>query len=415
MSEAPAKLQPQAHRNLLKIIASALRQTFDGKAYADQVLERTLKGDSRLGARDRKFIAGYFYDMVRYWRQVLWLEERALGQVSKDFFVKVLLWVHKDALYRMDHMEEALILPEATVLEGLLYGRDGIEMPPVVKTSFPDWLYQWGTDELKDRWPLEAAASNDAAPIYLRTNRLKTTPGELQSILASEGVQVLSMNPSLFPDALAMTTRDNVIRLGSFRKGLYEVQDASSQRIAPFLDVEPGMEVIDACAGAGGKTLHLAALMENEGSITAMDVEGWKLGELIKRARRNGIEIIETRQIRTEKDIKMYRESCDRLLLDAPCTGMGVLRRHPDSKWKLTAESVKKVQDTQAQILDSYPTMLRPGGKLVYATCSIMPSENERQVMEFVAAHPEFEIEDMVHTWPSEGYDGFFMARMKKG
>jgi 16S rRNA (cytosine967-C5)-methyltransferase len=228
-----------------------------------------------------------------------------------------------------------------------------------------------------------------------------------------EGVEVKLVEGH--PDALLMTTRENVIRLGSFRKGLYEVQDASSQLIAPFLQVEAGMSVIDACAGAGGKTLHLAAMMENEGNITAMDVEGWKLGELQKRARRAGVSIVETQQIRNPKDIKNLYESADRLLLDAPCTGMGVLRRNPDAKWKLTSEHTDWVRNTQTEILEDYSMMLRPGGKMVYATCSIMPSENERQVENFLANNPEYILEEMHHTWPSEGWDGFFMARMRKG
>ena len=206
--------------------------------------------------------------------------------------------------------------------------------------------------------------------------------------------------------------RTNVIRLGSFRKGLYEVQDAASQRIAPFLQVESGQLVIDACSGAGGKALHLAALMEDKGKIIAMDVEGWKLEEVKKRATRAGVKSITTEFIRGNKTIKNWQNRADRVLLDAPCSGLGVLRRHPGTKWKLTLQDYEEVKSVQADILDRYSRMVKPGGKLVYATCSLMPGENEEQVKLFLSDHPEFELEEQQRTWPSEGWDGFFMARM---
>jgi len=398
-----------AHRNLLKIIASALRQTFDAKGYADSVLERTLKGDSRLGSRDRRFIASHFYDMVRYWRQVLWIEEKATGANAKDHFTRVLLWVQKGGEYGLSHIPEAENLPKKEEIEQWLLE----PLPRAIAQSYPEWLDHWAMEELPERWPLECEALNVVAPTYLRVNSLRATAQEVKEVLAMEGVEVSLVEGH--PYALLMATRENVIRLGSFRKGLYEVQDASSQLIAPFLEVESGMSVIDACAGAGGKTLHLAAMMEDEGNITAMDIEGWKLGELQKRARRAGVSIIETQQIRTPKDIKNMYQSADRLLLDAPCTGMGVLRRNPDAKWKLTAEHTEWVRNTQLEILEDYSMMLKPGGKMVYATCSIMPSENEKQVEKFLSNNPEYQLEAMHHTWPSEGWDGFFMARMKKG
>jgi 16S rRNA (cytosine967-C5)-methyltransferase len=205
-----------------------------------------------------------------------------------------------------------------------------------------------------------------------------------------------------------------VIRLGSFRKGLYEVQDAASQRIAPFVQPEAGQIIIDACAGAGGKTLHLAALSHDKARIVAMDVEGWKLEELKKRASRAGLKSVETELIRGNKTLKYWEAKADRLLLDAPCSGLGVLRRHPDSKWKLNPEAIEEVMETQAEILHRYCRMLKPGGILVYATCSLMPGENDRQVAEFLEEHPEFQLEEMDRTWPSDGWDGFFMARMRK-
>ena len=217
------------------------------------------------------------------------------------------------------------------------------------------------------------------------------------------------------PDALVLVERKNVFLSQAFKKGLFEVQDASSQLVAPFLDVKPGQRVIDACAGAGGKTLHLASLMENKGQIIALDIHGHKLAELKKRAKRDGAHNTETRTIEGTKSIKKLKGKADRVLIDAPCSGIGVLKRNPDSKWKLNADFIERIRKTQAEILDQYASMVKTGGKLVYATCSILPSENEKQVKAFLANHKEFEmIKDKKVSPAASGFDGFYMALMEK-
>ena len=195
------------------------------------------------------------------------------------------------------------------------------------------------------------------------------------------------------------------------------MQDASSQLVAAALQVEPGMRVIDACAGAGGKSLHLAALMGNKGKVISMDVEEWKLQQAKLRARRNGVSIFEPKIIEGSKTIKRLKESADRLLLDVPCSGLGVLRRNPDTKWKVSLESLEKVQKTQQELLQSYPSMLKKGGQLVYATCSILPSENEEQIKKFLAseAGKDFELLEERKVFAQEsGFDGFYIARLLK-
>ena len=196
---------------------------------------------------------------------------------------------------------------------------------------------------------------------------------------------------------------------------MFEIQDAGSQLIAPFLNVEAGQKIIDACAGAGGKTLHLAAIMQNKGKILALDVEEWKLDNLRKRAKRAGVSNIEARLITGEKTISQLRNSADRLLLDVPCTGIGVIKRNPDTKWKLSKEVIEKTKQLQYTILKNYSAMVKPGGFLVYATCSVLPSENEKQVERFIAEQGEiFEFIKDKTLLPSEGYDGFYMALIKK-
>lgn len=390
------------YKNLVKTTAAGLKRVFGENQYAEPTLEKLLAGDKRLGARDRRFIAETFYDLVRYWRHLEILKQRQSIGNEEDYFLLVSLWLaHKG--YDLKEW------PECTDWNFDLL-QEPIEPDGKIGSSIPDWLWALGSEELGSRWGSEISALNQSAPIYLRVNSLKSTPEKVKAVLAMEGVETELMPDH--PDALRLIGRTNVIRLGSFRKGLYEVQDAASQMIAPFLQVEPGQKVIDACAGAGGKSLHLAALMEDKGKIVAMDVEGWKLEEVKKRASRAGIKSIETEFIRGKKTIKFWEGKADRLLLDAPCSGLGVLRRHPDTKWKLTPEAFEEVKETQAEILHAYSKMLKPGGKMVYATCSLMPSEDEGQVKQFLEEHPAFEFEAELKSWPSEGWDGFYMARM---
>jgi 16S rRNA (cytosine967-C5)-methyltransferase len=245
-------------------------------------------------------------------------------------------------------------------------------------------------------------------------NTLKISKAELQRQLEhEENIETESL-PS-FPDALYLAERQNIFTRQSFKDGLFEIQDAASQLIAPFLRPEPGLRVIDACAGGGGKTLHLASLMKNKGRIIALDTEAWKLEELKKRARRAGASNIETRIIDSSKVIKRLESSVDRLLLDVPCSGLGVLKRNPDAKWKLSLEFIERVKELQQKIVMDYSVMLKPQGLMVYSTCSLLPSENEEQVKKILTLQDgKFELIDEHRTYPSEGVDGFYMALMRK-
>ena len=179
--------------------------------------------------------------------------------------------------------------------------------------------------------------------------------------------------------------------------------------------MQPGQWVVDTCAGAGGKTLHLASKMENKGRVIAMDIYEHKLLELKKRAKRAGVHTIETRVIKGSKSIKKLKQKADRVLIDAPCSGLGVIKRNPDSKWKLEPEFLDRIRTTQHDLLDLYSGMVKPGGKLVYATCSILPSENQNQVKRFLTDHKEFQLIKDKKVLPSvSGYDGFYMALLQR-
>jgi 16S rRNA (cytosine967-C5)-methyltransferase len=195
---------------------------------------------------------------------------------------------------------------------------------------------------------------------------------------------------------------------------MFEIQDAGSQLIAPFLKPEPHMVVIDACAGGGGKTLHLAALMKNKGRIISMDTESWKLGELEKRAKRAGVTCVETQTIESPQTISKLTNTADRVLLDVPCSGLGVLKRNPDAKWKLSLNFIEKIKVLQQKILNDYSIMVKPGGLLVYSTCSLLPSENEKQVAAFLESQKDFQLLNEQTIYPSAGFDGFYMALIKR-
>ncbi len=391
------------HNNTIRGVHTALQAIFEEGQYADKVIERTLKSNPKWGARDRSFIAETTYEMVRWWRLINYLSP------SKDYYdLFGTYWLMQG--HSLPPWEEfARINPDKL--------KDKYEKldDPAKLESVPDWLFELGKKELGDLWENEIHALNQEAQVVLRVNTLKTTRERLKNRLAEDNISTHIVKG--YPDALILDERTNVFRHPAFKEGLFEVQDASSQLVALALAVEPGMRVIDACAGAGGKSLHIASLMQNKGKVLSMDVEEWKLQQTKLRARRDGVSIIERKVIEGSKTIKRLKETADRLLLDVPCSGLGVLRRNPDTKWKLSEESIEKVRQTQQEILQAYPSMVKPGGQMVYATCSILPSENQDQVAKFLAseAGKDFElIEDQKVLAQESGFDGFYIARLQK-
>lgn len=394
------------HPNLLDAVASGLEEIFVGQRYADKVIERLLKSNPKWGARDRKFIAETTYDMVRMWRPI----EGAVQpwHQANPFRNAVIGWMLINNWPLPSNLQ-----PGLTEINALRERYDALQTQAVYRESIPDWMHHMVSEELgEEKWLTELHAMNQQAQVVLRANTLKISAEELRNELAKENIHASIIDG--YPDALILERRANVFITEAFKNGLFEVQDAASQLVAPFLEAEPGMRVIDACAGAGGKTLHLAALMKNKGKIIALDVEERKLTELRRRCKRAGVTIVETRLIDSTKVIKRLYDSADRVLIDAPCSGLGVLRRNPDAKWKLSRVIVDDVKQIQRDILQRYPKMVKSGKRLVYATCSILPSENELQVEGFLSTNENFKVETMSHQWPSAGFDGFFMAAITR-
>jgi len=396
------------HRNLVLAVIQALDLIYNEQEYADKVVQKTLKLDSRWGSRDRKFIAETIYDMVRWKR----LYNEIAG--TKDHYTRDNIWKN----FAVWAILKGISLPDWKYFVGTPTRRikgkfDELQKDRRFRESIPDWMDELGVAELGSKWDDEIRELNKQARVILRVNTLKISKSDLQKVLRDEEIDT-EIIPK-YPDALVLVERKNVFLTEAFKKGLFEVQDASSQLVAPFLDIHPGQKVVDTCAGAGGKTLHLASLMENKGQIIAMDIYEHKLAELKKRAKRDGAHNIEARTIEGSKTIKKLKGKADRVLIDAPCSGLGVLKRNPDSKWKLHPEFIERIKKTQAEILDQYASMVKEGGKLVYATCSILPSENELQVKAFLKNHPEFSfVKDQKISPSKSGFDGFYMALMER-
>jgi 16S rRNA (cytosine967-C5)-methyltransferase len=384
-------------------VVDALQQIFVEKKFADKVIEKALKRNPPWRAHDKQFIAETTYNIVRWYR----FFRSVSNAKGDDFWTLLATWC---AAHQVD-------LPQWDEFSKIKYAeikKRVHEKHPIRKIheSIPDWLDEIGEKELGKQWDTELTALNEDARVVLRVNTLKTTPAELRQRLEEQ--EIFTQTDKKFPDALILEEHHNVFKLAEFKEGLFEVQDAASQAIGQFANPKPGMRIIDACAGGGGKTLHLAALIENKGRIIAMDTEQWKLDELKLRARRAGASTIETKIIDSSKAIKRLDKSADLVLLDVPCSGLGVLRRNPDAKWKLSPQYLEKVKEEQKKILSSYSSMVKPGGTLVYATCSILYSENEEQVQQFLQEKPTFELLEEKRCWPSEGFDGFYMALMKR-
>lgn len=399
------------HRNLCFSVIDGLTLIFNEGQYADKVVQQLLKRDKRWGARDRAFVAETTYDIVRWKR--LYAE---IAEVREPF--------DRDNLWRMFAVWATLKgikLPDWKYFENTptrkIKGRfDELSKVRKIKESIPDWMDELGVKELGENiWSKEITALNEQADVILRVNTLKTTKVKLQEILFDLGFETEFLPD--YPNALKLKERANVFTTEAFANGLFEVQDASSQLVAEFLNVQPGMRVIDTCAGAGRKTLHIASIMENKGQIIALDIYENKLHELKRRAKRNGAHNIETRAIDSTKVIKKLYDKADRVLIDAPCSGLGVLRRNPDAKWKLQPDFIERIKNTQRDILQQYSRMVKVGGQLVYATCSILPSENQEQVKSFLAseAGKNFSlIKEKKILSHQSGFDGFYMALLER-
>ena len=389
-------------------IFGALRLIFKEGNYMDKAIEKTMRANKNWGVRDRSFVSESIYDMVRNWRLIILLAGTGTELTENNLWTILGTWmiVIGEEFPSGDKFQHININKTNAKLDKYSRVRK-------LRESYPDWLDELCEKELGAQWDKLARVLNTHPRMVLRANLLKTDTKKLQELL--DGQRIETQKISWASEALELRYSRNVFRTEEFQQGLFEVQDAASQMVSNFLDVKPGMRVVDACAGAGGKSLHLAALMKNKGRIIALDTKEFKLQELRKRSSRAGVSIIETRTIDTTKVIKRLKDTADRLLLDVPCSGLGVLRRNPDSKWKLDEEEIERVKKVQNDILERFSGITKVGGKMVYATCSILPSEGEEQIKKFISKNKNWILLGEKRYSPEiYNCDGFYMALLER-
>lgn len=375
----------------------------------DKAIENVFKSNIKWKSSARGFVSINLNSIIRNWR-LLNTIAGLKGEMNTPFFKKI-IYTHFILKGEKPTFLNENDLPATE--RKLLEKNEKYRKVRKIRESYPDWLDEEGEKQLGKKWDEVAHALNKKGTVYLRANTLKTDRANLISALEAEHFQVKSVVSC--QDAIIISSTARIFRTDAFQKGLFEIQDLSSQEVSRFLNPIPGSRVIDACAGAGGKSLHLASLLNNKGKILALDIQKYRLDELRKRATRAGVNIIETRHIDSSKVIKRLQDTADYLLLDLPCSGTGVLKKNPDAKWRLTREQLRILEGTQEELFNSYSKMLKPGGTLVYATCSIFPSEGEDQVKKFLIGHPEWELENEKRFWPDEiDSDGFYMARLNR-
>ena len=396
------------HPIQVRVVVDALHAIFAEGGQADKVIQTALKQNPKAGASDRAFIAETCYEVVRHYR----LYHTVLGHAPKhdaDWWQMVGIHLVLQG-QTLPPWREFEAMDTAAVKQAALR----LASDRKVTESVPDWLDELGEMAFGDaEWAKIIHALNQPATVVLRTNTLGIARAELQKLLLEEGVDTKPHGN----DALQLKERKNVFATKAFHGGLFEVQDYSSQMVSELLAPKPGEAVVDACAGAGGKSLHLAALMENKGRLIALDTIEWKLTELRHRAKRAKVFNLEARTINTTKVVKKLYGRADALLLDVPCSGLGVLRRNPDAKWKLSPARVEELVELQRTILEEYSPMVKAGGRMVYATCSILPRENQEQVQWFLQspAGAAFELREEKILLPHrDGFDGFYMALLLK-
>ncbi len=405
---------------------------------ADLVAGAYLKARRYIGSKDRKAVSERVWGCLRRRARLdWWLASQGQPSTPRSRLLADL--VLNDHL-KPDEIAQQFtggahgpgtLAPQEWALLQALKGRDLFrhDMPAWVRGEYPEWLEPRLTAVFGDRLAAEMGAMRDEAPVDLRVNSLKADRETARAALAADG---LAAEPTPFsPLGLRLPARAALTAQAAFRDGLVEVQDEGSQILALLTDARPGQAVVDYCAGAGGKTLALAASMENKGRLVACDVNQARSERAAQRLRRAGVHNVTRRLLGGDADKWMKRQagSFDRVLVDAPCSGSGTWRRNPDAKWRLTQQGVDELTALQRQILNRAARLVRPGGRLVYATCSLLAEEDEAQAACFLADHPDFALLPVGELWlptvggacPVEGpylrltparhnTDGFFAA-----
>jgi 16S rRNA (cytosine967-C5)-methyltransferase len=414
-------------------------------APADDIAADYFRRRRFIGAKDRIAISAHVYSVLRH-RAVIdwWIARAGKGAVAPAARSRIMAaltvidgWSAGDVAASFDggRFRPAPLSPAETRLAQGLAGRSLTHpaMPRAVANDLPDWLAPHLERVFGASLEAEMAALNAPAPLDLRINLLKTDRDTARRALAAEHV---AAEPTPWsPLGWRRQRRAPLAATAAFKEGLVEVQDEGSQIAALLADARPGMRVVDFCAGAGGKTLALAAAMGNRGKLVACDVAAWRLERAARRLRRAGISNVEHRALSNERDpwVKRHAGSFDRVFVDAPCLGIGSWRRNPDGKWRAAPQDLAELVERQRDILHSAARLVRPGGRLIYVTCSLLREENEDQAENFLATAADFALYPASRAWAEtiggrspggddylrltparHGTDGFFVAIFKR-
>jgi len=403
----------------------ALRAVLPLREPADGALSRYLRDNPKLGARDRAFIAETVFGILRRKRFL----EHTAGKATPRLLI--LAYLSRLQGMNMRELQPFLRGDEADRLKEIkAVPTDG--MPLAIQADFPDWLVEKLQTFMSDEDILSMArAMQQPAPLDVRVNTMLANRDEVLQILNSEGIDA---QPTPFsPIGIRLKDKPALNKHPLFLEGKIEIQDEGSQLLGYVVGPKRHEMVVDFCAGAGGKTLLLGALMHSQGRIYAFDVSEKRLNNLKPRLKRSGLSNLQPQLINNENDSKLKRlhGKIDRVLVDAPCSGLGTLRRNPDLKWRQTPEAIEELKQKQASILASASKLLKAGGRLVYATCSILPEENEQIIEAFLKGHPDFELRNCAEILAQQHIpldtgdylrlnpavhrtDGFFAAVMEK-
>ncbi|MEB3701741.1 Ribosomal RNA small subunit methyltransferase B [Candidatus Bealeia paramacronuclearis] len=393
----------------------------------DAHLSFYFKARRYIGSKDRQAIATRVYGIFRNYAHISWwalLRGVSLSAISSGAAARLQVLAYLMEIEKIDRAKigiwfdgEKYSPSKLNDKERQLVGLDlGEPNPPLwVRGEFPEWLQPALQDLYGDQLLENMQAFQKEAPVDIRANTLKINRENLKVKLKAEKIIADALPDS--ETALRLKDRQPLTSTKAFRDGLFEIQDLGSQKIAESLQATPGMSVLDLCAGAGGKTLAVAALMENKGKIVAMDIANWRLQKARLRLKRADVNNTECRVLDEEglSWLKRQKGRFDRILIDAPCSGTGTWRRNPEQKWRLTPDEIERLIEIQEGLIHQAAPLLKPNGKIVYATCSILKDENENVVQAFLKKTPKFQLESQVRLAPLQnGTDGFFIATISK-
>ncbi len=407
---APPKSEAFPENKILHKLYEGLKNVFAGRQKSDKVLEHIFYSHKWWTPSQRAFARNVFYYYIQHWRLLWHLIETEPNFQTSD--------MHR--AYGAMCILEGQPLPKDKVFfkldaQKILDEYRRIKSNPAIFHSWPDWLAEEILKNIPAKEQFETlAALGSRPPVFIRTNTLKGGPRALQEALAKEGIVAKLVENN--PQALEIESGEKLFRSEPFQTGLFEVQDINSQAVATFCNPKPGSRVADVCAGAGGKTLHLAALMQNKGRIWVSEIKKYKMDELRRRSARAGISIVEPHLSPDGKDIKRQHGKFDIVLVDAPCSGTGVVRRNPDIKWHIRPEGLAETIGTQQEILTKYSPLCKVGGELIFAVCSLFPQEGSEAIRQFISSNPNWSITEEKHLpVKRNGGDGFYMVKLKRG